>query len=37
MQSPEPPVLRGLGYIETVAVGRVLEQGDTLEAIVLKC
>lgn len=37
MQSPEQPVLRGLGYIKTVAVGRVLEQGDTLETIILKC
>ncbi|MHB1249989.1 MAG: selenide, water dikinase SelD [Polaromonas sp.] len=29
--------LRGLGYSKAVAIGRVLEQGDALEPIILKC
>lgn len=37
MPSPEQPVLKGLGYVKTVAIGRVLAQGDALEPILLKC
>ncbi|MBK5205474.1 MAG: bifunctional NADH dehydrogenase FAD-containing subunit/selenide, water dikinase SelD, partial [Polaromonas sp.] len=29
--------LRKLGYVKTMAIGRVLAQGDALEPIVLKC